>query len=262
MQSFSTVVQSPLFSWFAAVLTGLVLFVLFWWRAGSFFSVLDRCWRLITGKADLHDPILNALLQESLDLEKFQLTFGVKAETIADLHQFAAWRKVNRVDMISIHKARRWIDVTSREVVRQPPKHYVGRRLAVVCLAMLCIAGMGQLSASRNAYLQMRASKVWFKTDAVTVMSPFEKWSFDQAKCEAGRGDVMRMTGFNPSEAAAICDILAKDDLKALVTKTLDQQGTIAIYFVLIAFLVMLVCFYSALGAEEALSLRKRLRPA
>lgn len=261
MQSLSTVVQSPLFSWLAAALGGLILFSLFWWRAGSFFSLLDRFWRLITGKADLHDPILNSLLQESLDLEKFQLIFGVKAETTADLHKFAAWRNANRVGMLSIHKARRWIDVTSTEVVRQPSKHYVPSRLVLVFLATLCIVGVGYLAASRNAYLQMRASKVWFKTDAVTVMAPFENWSFDQAKCEADRVDVMRSTGFNTSETDTICEALMQDGLKPLVMKTVKQQELTGILFMFIALVVMLINFYSVLGAQEALSLRRRLRP-
>lgn len=261
MQSLSTVVQSPLFSWLAAVLGGLVLFIFFWWRAGSFFSLLNRLWRLIAGKADLHDPILNSLLQESLDLEKFQLIFGVRAETTADLHQFAEWKKANRVAMTSIHKARRWIDVTSTEMVRQPPKNYVRRRLAVACLATLCMFGIGQLAASRNAYLQMRVSKVWFKTDAEMVMAPFENWSFDQTKCMTGRSDVMHLTGFNTSETDAICELLAQDDLKTLVTKTVKQQGSIGLFFVFVALVFMLTNFYSALGAEEALALRKRKHP-
>ncbi len=260
MQSLSTVVQSPLFSWLAAALCGLVLFIFFWWRAGSFFGLLDSFWRLITGKADLHDPTLNSLLQESLDLEKFQLIFGVKAETIADLHRFATWRKANCVGMTNIHKARRWIDVTSTEMVRKPPKNYVRYRLLIVVLASLCIVSIGQLAASRYAYLQMRDSKVWFKTDATTVKAPFEDWSFDQSKCASDRPEVMRLTGFNASETDVICEALEQDSLKALVTNTVKKQGSTGGVLVLIAFVFMLTNFYSALGAEEALVLRKRMQ--
>lgn len=261
MQSLSTVVQSPLFSWLAAALCGLVLFIFFWWRAGSFFSLLNRLWRLIAGKGDLHDPTLNSLLQESLDLEKFQLIFGVKAETISDLHRFATWRKANCIGMTNIHKARRWIDVTSTEMVRKPPKNYVRYRLLIAVLASLGIVSIGQLAASRYAYLQMRDSKVWFKTDATTVKAPFEDWSFDQSNCASDRSDVMRLTGFNTSETDVICEALEQDGLKTLVTKTVKQQGSAGVFFVLIALVIMLTSFYSALGAEEALALRKRMLP-
>ncbi|MBS1208474.1 MAG: hypothetical protein H6R19_872 [Proteobacteria bacterium] len=259
MQSLTTVVQSPLFSWVATAFGGLCVVGLFWWRAGSFFCLLDRFWRLVTGRTELHDPILNALLRESLDLEKFQLIYGVKAENISDLHKFSEWKKEKQVGMRSIHKARRWIDVASSEIVLKPPKYFIRGRLGIVFLATLFIVGAEQLTSSKNALLRMRETAVWFKTDAKTVKAPFEGWSFDQVQCTTSRVDVMKLTGFNASEAEAICEAIEQDGLKNLVIKTVKQQAWTGIFFASAALLIALINFYSALGAQEAVSLRKRL---
>lgn len=262
MESLSTFVQSPLFSRFSVVLGGLITIGLFWWRAGSIHTVLDRFWRLVAGKTDVHDPVLKSLLLESRDIEKFQYTYRLKAETMADVRRFAAWMKAHGVGMPRLQKMRRWIDLTSAEVVCQPPRHYVLSHFVFGCLIMLSILGIGQLVTSHDAYLQMRTSKVWFKTDAVTVKAPLEDWSFDVGKCEADRSGLAQLTGFNASETDVICNALKDDSLKDLVKRTVEWQAWTGIVGSLIAIVVGLINILAAGAAQEAVVLRKRLYPA
>lgn len=125
MESLSSFVQSPLLSRASIALAGLLALAFFWWRAGSIHSVLDRIWRLIAGKADVHDPVLKALLQESRDIEKFQFIYRLKVETMNEMRELIAWMATHRVGMSKLQTMRKWIDTTSKEIIRQPPKHYV-----------------------------------------------------------------------------------------------------------------------------------------
>ncbi|WP_157122934.1 DUF6216 family protein [Pandoraea vervacti] len=262
MDSLSTFVQSPLFSRLSVVLGGLIVVGLFWWRAGSIHTVLDRLWRLVAGKADVHDPVLKSLLLESRDIEKFQFIYRLKVETMVDVHKLAAWMETRGVGMARLQKIRRWVDVTSAEVVSQPPRHYVRSHCVFGCMAMLTILGISQLAASHDAYLQMRTSKVWFKTDAVTVKAPLEGWSFNLAKCQDDRTKLANLTGFNASETNAICNAFKDDRLKALVNETVKWQAWTGIVGMLIAIFVAIINILAAGAAHEALRLRKRLYPA
>lgn len=155
-----------------------------------------------------------------------------------------------------------WIDTTSHEMVRQPPRHYVLIHLAWACLALFPISGISQLVGSGDAYLQTRTSKVLFKTDAVTVKAPLGGWSFDSAKCVADKAGLAQLTGFNASEIDAICNALKDDSLKALVKQTLKEQAWVAIAVVLVAVVVALSNILAARAAKEALRLRKQLYPS
>ncbi|MCF2135223.1 hypothetical protein IHE27_03375 [Mycetohabitans endofungorum] len=99
MESLSTFVQSPALSPLSIIFGGLIMVGLFWWRAGSIHIVLDRLWRLVAGKADVHDPVLKALLLESRDIEKFKYTYRLKVETMAAIHRLDKWRRTHEISM-------------------------------------------------------------------------------------------------------------------------------------------------------------------
>lgn len=262
MESLSSFVQSPLFSRASIALAGLCALAFFWWRAGSIHSVLDRIWRLIAGKADVHDPVLKALLQESRDIEKFQFIYRLKVETMNEMRELIAWMATHRVGMSKLQTMRKWIDTTSKEMIRQPPKHYVPSHLGLATLAMIVIMGLGPLAGSHDAYLQMRASKVWFKTDAVTVKAPFEGWTFRQDQCASNRSVLAQITGFSQSETEAICDALKNDGLKPLVKQTVEFQAWTGIVGIAIALIFAFTNLGAAISAQAANRLRKKLYTA
>lgn len=259
MESLSSFVQSPLFSRASIALAGLLALAFFWWRAGSIHSVLDRLWRLLAGKADVHDPALKALLQESRDIEKFQFVYRLKVETMDEMRNLIAWMAAHRVGMPRLQTMRKWIDTTSEEMIRQPPKHYVPRHLGLAALAMIAIMGLGLLAGSHDAYLQMRTSKVWFKTDAVTVKAPFDGWKFTQEQCISNRSELAQITGFSQSETEVICDALKDDGLKPLVKQTVEFQAWIGIFGVAIALTFAFNNLGGAISAQAANRLRKKL---
>lgn len=259
MESLSTFVQSPLFSRLSVGLGGLIALGIFWWRAGSIHSVLDRAWRLIAGKADVHDPVLKSLLQESRDIEKFQFIYRLKVETMGEMRALASWMAEHRVGMARLQKMRHWIDVGTTEMIRQPPKRYMLCHFLLACLAMVGIICIAPLAASHEAYLQMRTSKVWFKTDTVAVKSPTERWSFDRTQCIANRATVAQLTGFNARETDAVCNALMNDGLKPLVKQTIEFQAWAGIVGVLLALVLAFFSIGAASAAQAAATLRKRL---
>jgi len=235
------------------------MIAIFWWRAGSIHAVLDRLWRLVAGKADANDPVLKAMLQESRDIEKFQYTYRLKAETLAAIHKLDAWTKAHNVGLSRLLRIRRWVDLTSPEIVLQPPKRYVPLHLGIALVAVSAFAAIGPMAATPNAYLQMRASKTWFKTDGTSVKAIREGWSIDQSSCAKDRPKVALTTGFNEKESEMICRALKEDGLRDFVKKTVTFQAWTGVVAALAAAIFALSHFLAACSATNAAALRKRL---
>ena len=180
---------------------------------------------------------------------------------MATIHKLDKWRRTHELGMSKLQTIRPWINVNSNELLRRPPKYYAPLHMLLALLAFLLMLGAIQLAASRNAYFQMRASSVWFKTDAVTVKAPFGGWSFNAARCVADKTAIAQLTGFNTSETDAVCTALKGDGLKQLVKHAVVFQRWAGIVGVIVAFAVAMNKFLAASSAVEALQLHTRLYP-
>lgn len=261
MESLSTIAQNPLFSHAFVLIGVLVAACYFWWRAGSIYSMLDRLWRLVAGKTDVHDPVLKSLLQESRDIEKFIFTYRLKVRTVADIHRLQTWLKTHEIGISQLQKIRRWVDFKVAELVSPPPRNFAITRIVFGCVAVFVAICISPVSTSHNAYLQMRVSKVWFKTDGITVQAPFERWSFDSAACSESRANLMQLTGFNAVEADAICSAFKDGSLKGLIKETVRWQMGLGLVGVLIAIALACAGFMDAHIALEAQRLREQVYP-
>ncbi|WP_143134607.1 DUF6216 family protein [Burkholderia ubonensis] len=259
MDSLTQIVKNPLFSSFSTGIVGLALIGLLWWRAGSIHSILDRVWRLIAGKAEVQNSTLKSFLQANRDLEKFRFIYRLKVETIADLNKLIEWMGRHSLSISALQKIRRWVDVRSAEIVMQPPKNYIKAKIIVIGMVSMVFFGGNFLETSRSTLFQMKQSKIWFKTDAMTIEAPFGGWSFSSSDCEGNVASVMRETGFLAHEAVEICRAMKGDSLKALVRQDLKIQRSVGAFGTIAAFLIILYCIFSVVSAQEATRLRKKL---
>ena len=234
---------------------------LFWLRAGSIHAPLDRFWRLVFGKAEVHDPVIKALLQESRDIERYNCSFRPKARSIGDIHKIDNWRKSHGLGMSDLRKVSRWIDVDLPELLRQPTKKYIPVCVIVAILAYLAMLGIAPLGVSRYAYFQARDSNVWFKTDTLAVKAPLEGWSFDAANCTGDKAAISKISGLNHSEVDLLCTGLSANEFKQEVNQALTSQKMVGGGGMLIAFVIVLISVLFVRSAGEALRLRKRLSP-
>lgn len=259
MDSFSSFVQSPLFSRLtvASLSVGLVAF--FWWRAGSIHSILERLWFLIAGKTEVHNTDLKAIFQENRDLERFRFLYRLKVETMHDVRKLVLWMSENGIGMFRLQKMSAWIDVRTPEILVQPPRRFVPIRLTIACASFLTMVCVGQLAASQFAYFQMRESKIWFKTDATTISAPLGGWTFTAAEC-SNSSRLSQITGFLESETEVICKGLQEKSIDSLVKQTVKFQSWVGLGFMLITLITAILNILTAVAAQEAARLWKRLQ--
>lgn len=254
----SSLVQSPLLQPAAFVLLGIILLAVFWWRAGSIRSVLDRVWHLMAGRSDVNDPVLKELLINSRDLERFRFTYRLKVDSLADVHKLHAWSAQHQIDLANLTALRDWVDPKHLELIKAPPKSlFVIETLVVVVLAAGTIL-FGALLLPSGALLQTKESGVYFRAQEATVEHPFRWWRYGADSCRPNLDSVMRETGFTRDEAVLICDALKEGKLDSLIV---DNQSTQRWLFALVALVstpLILSGIWKVNAAQAALAMRSK----
>ncbi|WP_141639929.1 DUF6216 family protein [Cupriavidus basilensis] len=109
MESLSSIFQSPLATALISPLLAFVGLTFFWFRVGSLHSLLERIWRLVTGKAEVENPQLKKLIQENRDLERFRFIYGLKIETQPEFQRLMSWLHRHKVGIARLQRVRKWI---------------------------------------------------------------------------------------------------------------------------------------------------------
>lgn len=259
MEPISLFVQSPLFLKLSAPCLLILLIGIFWWRAGSIHSVLDRLWRLVAGRADVQDPMLKDFIQQNRDLEKFRFIYGIKIETQSDLHHLLAWLKENSINIIRLQQIKHWIDISSPNVIIAPPRSFFLRNGAIALLSMLSVLAATAIISTQTAWLQMKDSKVRFWTDGKTVHQTFDNWTIDASTCKKDIVKAQAITGFELSETIAICDGLEKNSLKEFARIAIKEQQLLGGGIAIVATLFIIISIFALNAADEARRLFKKL---
>lgn len=256
MEAFNALVQSPLLQPLIAAVVGLALLFFFWWRAGSIRSVLDRIWHLVAGKGEVNDPLLKELLVNSRDLERFQFTYRIRVDSLADVHILHAWSNRHNVDVATLAKASEWVDLKNEELIKQPPRRHVEWKTAVAVVAMVLAYVAGVFLLPAGALYKTKATEVWFRMHETSMHSMFGQWSVSASDCEGERPSLVQKTGFSPQELEALCKTLIEGEAKEDVEMVVGAQR---IYFLLVLLLMGPVFISSILAAKSAM-LATRLR--
>lgn len=182
METVSSLLRSPPLIAFAGPLLLGIVIMFFWWRSGSIYSLLERVWRLVAGKAEVSDEKLKKFILETRDVEKFRFMYGLKVERMAELHKLLEWLNANSIGISKAQMANRWINTKTREIIPVPKFYSLIRALGVALCGVALIPLLITVTSS-EALLQMKGSKTWFLADATSVKGFFEDWVIDPAQC-------------------------------------------------------------------------------
>lgn len=255
MDTFSSIFSSPLFSKLAgpAATVCCVLFALFifWRRADSLHAVWEKAWRLVAGNAEVQEPRLRAFMQEARDLEKFRLVYGLRIMNMADMHRFMAWARRHRLDVVTLQKARRWVDITKPSIISRPPKYHFTWNVVVCVLSALSVQ-LGAFFADSPALLKMKATGVWFTADGTSVAGPFGGNKLDLTQCPTVSDKLQKTFGFSAAEAKVLCDARASGSLQEFTKETIGWQKKVAAFVVLASAAWLLVAILRIRSAETA----------
>lgn len=262
MELITSFTRYPVIVSLFAPLLMLVMIVLFWWRAGSIHSLLERFWQFIAGKGDIHDPELKEFLQKNRDMEKIRFILRLKLDDPEDVVKLRDWQKRFRVPIASIQKARRWFDIRTNEVVTSPPKSFFRQKGGWMILIGLTILGASVLMTSKSALLKMNGSGTWFLSDVKNIREPalFGGWSIGLESCRSNLEGLAKISGFSLSEVTALCQGVDSGSYKKYVESTIHDQNVVAVAGEILAVLAMFMVLYQMMGAEEARKIEMQVK--
>ena len=190
-------------------------------------------------------------MQEARDLEKFRLVYGLRIMNMADMHRFMAWARRHRLDVVTLQKARRWVDITKPSIISRPPKYYFPWNVLVCVLSALSVQ-LGAFFADSPALLKMKATGVWFTADGTSVGGPLGGNKLDLTQCPTVSDKLQKTFGFSAAEAKVLCDARASGSLQEFTKETIGWQKKVAAFVVLASAAWLLVAILRIRSAETA----------
>lgn len=227
---------------------GLAAF--FWRRTGTTQSILEFFWRIVCGNSPIKDPRLAAFVDEARELERFRFIFGIKLESITELHRFLDWREAHRVPIGHVQRIRKLFDASLPHFIVEPQPTSILRLFTYMLFCLASIVAIQILVAGDLAYLKTQKSQIWFTSDGTTIEQPFWKADAESSACNETQAVP---AGFTAAEREILCNALQDGSLKELVDTTIRKQRRLsqwAIGFIFLAFL------YLARRTDAAISAR------
>lgn len=250
MDKLNYFLQSPILS--ASGPVALILMIaLFWWRAGSVYSLLERLWRLIAGSSDVSDAKLKAFMRDVRDLERFRFMYGLRVESKIELHAMLDWLKTHSIGIADAQHAKKWINIKTESVITKPKPKYFVKTVGVIVLSLVVLLVSKELGSSKYAWLTMKETGTSFLTDGKTVKAIWPDWSFDAGQCALGQVQSMK-TGFSDKEITILCNAIKTNEMEDFSKSSVKLQQSVAFAIGLSAFLFMLIQFVLLHAAQKA----------
>lgn len=259
MESLSTL-PLDLLQW-AAPLGGVGLLVsVFWYRAHTMHSIMERLWRVVAGDTPVSDPRLAEFMDETRELERFRFIYGVSIDSRAQLHRFLAWREQQRLPMLHIQWMREWFDTQAEHFVRQPHRLTLAWK-AAVCLFWLAAMLLAlSICVAPPAVMKMKASGVWVTTDGSVVKPAFGLARITLADCGEPAAAQLRSIGFTDNEETLFCAAARDGSLRDVVEKNAKDIAMLAFVAELVFIVLLVRAAQTLTGCIMAFRLPRRLR--
>lgn len=237
-------------------------FVLLWARTQSRHVLLYRLWRLLHGAQPIHDPEVNAFIEEQTSLMSFRFLTGVQAKTLESARELIQWSKSNDVAMQDIATCGDYFDPDLRQVreSKLPPQWQQHLRGGLIVLAGLMTAGMAVSISVDDALLRFKATEHWFvlTVEKAHVIWPLDAKALKKSDCTAKSNGISEATNFSESEISVLCSMLLEPETIAYLEKTvMSQRLSFACGVIVFAFLAWTI-FRQAMKGVTAKKLHQR----
>ncbi len=216
-------------------------------RAGSAGFLHDRLWRLLGGKKDYNDAVLQNEYDRLSDHEKFNYSTGIRFPSQAKISETLAWLHEHKIGLEEVVRVKRFFDAKS--VSFKKPWTRTRKAVSLVTIFLfLCATLVFLLSALPTALLTVKktGTVIWASPSIVTAWNGYS-WRVQSSSCVDGKIEGLQLNAYDEK---VICEILTEDNDKYLKSSMLNQK--------LAGFSVWVLCgFFAFLAAREVLLARQ-----
>lgn len=236
-----------------------ILFMVFWWRAGSLHSIMERLWRIAAGNTPIKNRELAEFIETNREIEKFRFIFRLKIHRHTDLQRFIRWHKANGIAIKDIQFMRHWFDADEPDFIKSPKKTVL--IFPGICGAIFLAMSFTLIfmAASSKAYLHMKSSGANFKSDGTTIESWLGEWESDASSCNEATPLFAKNLRFSADETRMICASFQDGSLKTTTEDAIKSQKAIGTTFGLVFCALSLYVFRELATALDAIQFPERL---
>lgn len=246
-------------------LVAAIAILVVYWRAGTIQPLYVRLLRLFIGKSEVEDAIVRQSLADHAALVSFQVTYGVRPETLRDARKLIAFADRRNIPLHLIGSAGEAFCIDSLSIVQKkvPRGIAVAIPVALTVMAWILICLSVTVAASGSALVSIK------KTDTLIFLSmtearvalaavPSERKRISASSCESDAGALSIPTGFHRDDPAILCSIWRDPSLKSYLANQLREQRTIAWVAACIfsALILLFLGWIKRLGAAIRLNAR------
>lgn len=155
----------------------------FYRKSGSVYSIHDRLWSLFVGKKAFFNARLDAFHKDRHDIDKFNSVYNVSAINTGEIERFTRWIEEEKIDTRKISAIKGWFDISSLK----PRKPAVSMTVLIFLLIFAFILSgltFGLIGLSPNAVVKLDDSDPWFVINHSRAKPVFGDLSITKENCE------------------------------------------------------------------------------
>lgn len=257
--------NSP-FSYLAELITNkdlfplysIILVILFYLhfrnKSKSGFSISNKWYMILIGyKKDKKTEKKRDLIDDIIDIEKFNFHYNTNATSKRQIERFEEWVNKYELDFKLISKLKKHFDIDMLRV-RKINKFYFAGVFIFLFIPPLATVQSFTIAIKPALLVKMNTTGwFWINNDNATEFSFFDKakdpWVIDTKICSSQEDNSNKivldnkMSSFNKKEIKAICKaFIDKEDIE-YINKSIKEQQSFFYFVSVILILSALICF-------------------
>lgn len=256
MKTLDTLWSNP-YTTFTGPIIVITLVVFIWFRVGSIISLLERIWRIITGKGEITDQKLSKFNKQMRDIEQFNFVYGLKVRSIEQMHQIIEWIGKHKLSYVDVRSAKKWIDIQSMNV-QVPLKSYITWRVVGFAFSAILLVLSSIPLGSKSALLQFKESKLWFYLDQNQAQGLKNDWTLQAQQCDGLEQNKKLVQQISENENKVICESFKDKGLNDYLEKTVHSQRLLSGYI----FCMILIFMFVIVMQTQSYHAAKRIKEA
>lgn len=259
METLTSLAQNPLFIKVFGTVGPIAFTIFFWRRVGSIYSILEHMWRLIAGKSEPRNDILNNFIRENRELERFRFVYGLKIRSSKQLNTLLIWINDNDLAISQIKHIWRWIKISDRVNITFS-KRIEYRKIIFVFVTIIPVLFISiYLISCGRTFIHFKNSGAWLSIDQNTVQRAIWGAQIDLQSCNNEPDLVAKTINFSEPEVTVLCQAFKDNSMEGVISEGLIEQHRIGA----IVYITGLLCFswikFRKDAINEAIFIQKSL---
>jgi len=209
-----------------ALLIIITIWLYFYKKSGSSYSMTDKLWSIFVGQKDFYNKKLDMFHKERHDVDKFNSVYNLNAANVAELEKFTEWVKENGHDIRKISGIKGWFSIANLNVSKPARSMTFLLLLTFFCLVLSGLF-VSLCGLTPNAIVKLSKQDPWFIINHQRAKPLFNEAAITADNCadtSYNKGDYSRRSGITQGSVNGICQAFQDKKESMAIDKIIKNQ--------------------------------------